>query len=99
MPQLWEPAIYDLLLTDPPYGIGHDGQNGPPIGAAGARKAHEFGGWDDKPPSRETFELMSRSSCVQIIWGGNFFVGRLPAARGWFVWDKIQRITSLQSPR
>jgi site-specific DNA-methyltransferase (adenine-specific) len=92
LPELWEPAIYDLLLTDPPFGIGRDGQSGPEIGAAGARKAHGFGGWDDKPPSKETFSLMFRSSCAQIIWGGNFFVDRIPAARGWFVWDKIQRI-------
>jgi DNA modification methylase len=85
-------GIYDLLLTDPPYGIGHDGQSGPAIGAAGARKAHEFGDWDDAPPSKEVFREMFRSSCAQIIWGGNFFVDRLPVARGWFVWDKIQRI-------
>lgn len=92
LPQLWEPAIYDLLLTDPPYGIGRDGQSGPEIGAAGARRAHEFGGWDDKQPSKETFKLILSHSCAQIIWGGNFFVDRIPAARGWLVWDKIQRI-------
>jgi len=92
LPELWEPGIFDLLLTDPPYGIGRDGQSGPAIGAAGARKAHKFEGWDDRPPSKEVFAEMFRSSCAQIIWGGNFFVDCIPAARGWFVWDKIQRI-------
>jgi len=93
LPQLDDPAIYHLLLTDPPYGIGRDGQHGEPIvGTQGLRKAYEFGEWDDKPPSKELFKEMFRSSCAQIIWGGNYFVDRIPVARGWLVWDKIQRI-------
>lgn len=89
MPEL---GIYDLLLTDPPYGINRDGQAGDLIGAAGARKAHEFGGWDAKPPNAAVFKEMFISSCNQIIWGANYFVDRLPVARGWLVWNKIQRI-------
>lgn len=84
-------AIADLLLTDPPYGIGKDGQR-PSSGVHGGRKAHEFRGWDRAIPSAETFALMLARSKNQIIWGANYFSEFLPAGKGWIVWDKGQRI-------
>jgi DNA modification methylase len=81
----------DLVLTDPPYGIGKDGQK-PSTGKHGGRKGYEFLGWDARRPDKETFEAMLRASKAQIIWGGNYFADYLPPSSKWLVWDKGQRI-------
>lgn len=81
----------DLLLTDPPYGIGKDGQKASD-GAHGGRKAYEFLGWDGDRPSQFTFALLLAAANEHIIWGGNYFADYLPAQMKWFVWDKGQRI-------
>ena len=71
---------FDLLLTDPPYGLG--------IAANPIRQKHAAQSWDDMPPS--AVEIMSAVSSSEraIIWGGNYF--GLPAHQCFFVWDKIQ---------
>ncbi len=84
---------HDLLLTDPPYGIGIDGQkervNRNP---KHNRKAHEFMGWDSETPDRFVFELMRYKSHGQIVWGGNYFIDKIPCpTKGWLFWDKGQR--------
>ena len=81
----------DLVLTDPPYGIGKDGQKRT-TGGHGGRKAYEFMGWDIERPSLETFKQIIRTSKAQVIWGGNYFADLLPAFGKWLVWDKGQRI-------
>ena len=83
----------DLILTDPPYGLGIDGQkqsvNKNP---KHNRKAHEFLGWDSETPERFVFELLRYKSKGQIVWGGNYFVDKLPhPTKGWLFWDKGQR--------
>lgn len=84
-------ARHDLLATDPPYGIGKDGQVRT-TGGNGGRKAHEFKDWDSERPDRETFALLLRSATQAIIWGENYFADLLPATGKWLVWDKGQRI-------
>lgn len=83
----------DLVLTDPPYGIGIDGQkkteNKNP---KHNRKEHEFLGWDSETPERFVFESMRFKSENQIIWGGNYFIDKWPyPTKGWLFWDKGQR--------
>ena len=85
---------FDLCLTDPPYGIGIDGQkksiniNNPKAN----RKQHDFKGWDSETPPREYFDEIFRISKNQIIWGANYFIDKLQGnTKGWFVWDKGQR--------
>ena len=81
----------DAVLTDPPYGIGRDGQKRT-TGGNGGRKAYEFKGWDACRPDRKTFEEILKIAPTQIIWGGNYFADLLPPTGQWLVWDKGQRI-------
>ena len=86
LPQL--PA-FDLLLTDPPYGIGADRNlraNTKYGRAAAISRDYGPGGWDTETPSAETFELIISKSRRAIIWGGNYF--GLPPSPAWLVWDK-----------
>lgn len=79
-------GMFDLLLTDPPYGIGE---------AAGANKSRSvlavsrnYGDedWDDAPPAAETISLCRDRATHAIIFGGNYFA--LPPSSCWLVWDK-----------
>ena len=82
---------FDACITDPPYGIGKDGQKRT-TGGNGGRKAYDFKGWDALRPAREVFDLILSISDDQVIWGGNYFADFLPPTGGWLVWDKGQRI-------
>ncbi len=84
LPQL---GRFDLLLTDPPYGIGE---------AAGKNKsrtklaiAKDYGDsdWDNETPSVELLDSLRGASGSQVIFGGNYFV--LPPSSCWLVWDKV----------
>lgn len=80
----------DLILTDPPYGIGADkGTNG--FGVAQNKKYG--GGWDACRPSREHFDEMLRVAKKSIIFGGNYFFDILPPSKCWLVWDKIGNLS------
>ena len=81
----------DCVLTDPPYGIGKDGQ-ARTTGGHGGRKAHEFLDWDSVRPDPETFRLICAAGALQVIWGGNYFADLLEPTGKWLVWEKGQRI-------
>jgi DNA modification methylase len=81
----------DAVVTDPPYGIGRDGQK-QSSGGHGGRKAYDFFGWDSERPSKHAFDAIRAASKEQVIWGGNYFADLLPPEAGWLVWDKGQRI-------
>ena len=82
----------DMVLTDPPYGIGIDGSDESIQNGVQIRKKYEWAGWDDKIPSKEYFDEMFRVSKNQIICGANYFNEYLPQGnKGWVIWDKGQR--------
>jgi DNA modification methylase len=70
----------DLVLTDPPYGIG---ANRMTLGNGFRRVYRGEVDWD-----REPADLMPILSLnvPTVIWGGNYFA--LPPSRCWLVWDK-----------
>lgn len=81
----------DAIFTDPPYGIGIDGQKESICAnSKHNRKAHAFKGWDADRPAAEVFNLILGYQVPTVIFGGNYFADLLPASRGWIYWSKGQ---------
>jgi DNA modification methylase len=70
----------DLVLTDPPYGIG--------IANNPFRQKYEKQCWDDCCPSDYLIQQCREKGQKQIIWGGNYF--NLPPTQCFLIWDKVQ---------
>lgn len=84
-------GLPDGIVTDPPYGIGIDGQKGSVSkNPKHNRKAHEFRGWDAERPDAGIFNYIVGLGVPAVIWGGNYFADLLPATRGWIYWSKGQ---------
>lgn len=82
---------FDLLLTDPPYGISADSnahKNGVKCRANGFRE-YESTQWDEVPPDSAMLLDLIAACEKAIVWGGNYF--SLPPQAGWLFWDKMQR--------
>ena len=80
---------FDLLLTDPPYGIGNRMQGG----TWGAKaKYADFRAWDVAPETELLTAIVALAKRA-IIWGGNYFT--LPPSRCWLVWDKQNAVPTM----
>lgn len=79
---------FDLVLTDPPYGIGAY-KNGTMGGGVLAKQStFKPTTWDNAIPQKEYFDEMRRVSKNQIIFGGNYFIEYLSNSPCWIIWDK-----------
>lgn len=78
------PALtFDAIVSDPPYGMDYQ---------HGLRKGGRQYGLDGASihGDAEPFDpghLLIPGKRV-LLWGGNHFADRLPASRGWLIWDK-----------
>ena len=71
---------FDLVLTDPPYGIGFAAQ---PTKWSRDNVARESEEWDDDAP--DVMPIIAKGR-LAMVWGGNHF--KLPLSRGWLSWVK-----------
>jgi len=83
VPQL---GRFDLLLTDPPYGLAEKMKGGT---WGKAFKGKDYN-WDAIAPD---LSFCLQASEKAIVWGGNYFT--LPPSRCWLVWDKPEKIHTL----
>ena len=64
----------DLVLTDPPYGLGIDGQKQQFCNnKKHNRKEHKQKDWDSAIPPKEVFDEIKRVAKNMIVWGGELF--------------------------
>jgi len=89
----------DLLLTDPPYGLGAARRNfggngvkrhmtGLVAGKAIPNRDYGDSAWDDATCDQELLNLAISRCPYQVIWGGNYF--DLGPSRCCLVWDKLR---------
>lgn len=81
-----ELCTFDLLLTDPPYGIKENAHRVASRGKLAATTDCGNFDWDEKPIDKTTTDLICSKAKKNIIWGGNYF--HVSPSRGWLVWDK-----------
>lgn len=76
---------FDLLLTDPPYGIGELMKGGKNTGHWNMLSGGNA--WDGKAPDLAGW---FESATHKVIWGGNYFP--LPPSRCWLAWIKSNAV-------
>lgn len=89
LPQL-EPV--DLVLTDPPYGLGENRRRVMSRGRKSAKcpgaYVRDYGDHDwDTPVPLELLSVVIEKGTNAIVFGGNFYA--LPHTKCWLVWDKL----------
>lgn len=86
--EIWrELGTFDLLLTDPPYGIGEVRGRNKTRSCIATSKDYGDHSWDDSTPTEAEISTLCNMAIQNILWGGNYFSGLSPQP-GWLVWDK-----------
>jgi len=78
----------DLVLTDPPYGIGESNEKNRARGNKAVATDYGSYSWDERRIEPEYIREVIRASRNQIIFGGNYYSDLLPASPCWITWDK-----------
>jgi DNA modification methylase len=82
---------FDLLLTDPPYGIGkklHDG------GTWSTNPIYDkMLEWDVKTPEPWVLQMVISKAKNAIEWGGNYY--QLTPSRCWLSWNKTNSVRTM----
>jgi site-specific DNA-methyltransferase (adenine-specific)/modification methylase len=81
---------FELVLTDPPFGVGNFVQTTGRINGRGKNRGVAVE-WNDSAPSSLVFDEIRRVSLHRIIWGANFFNCFEPTC-GAIVWIKNQKM-------
>jgi site-specific DNA-methyltransferase (adenine-specific) len=93
---------FDLLLTDPPYGINVARKG--TVGTSATETSKRTGWnapctkfepvkWDKEAPPPWILHMLIGHAKQSILWGGNFYKD-LDRASCWLVWDKVNGKTS-----
>ncbi len=77
---------FDLLLTDPPYGIGMARRGTIGTSKAGVVKDYGKSDWDDEVPPAWFLQSARELAALSVVWGGNYY--GFDASSCWLVWDK-----------
>ena len=82
---------FDLLMADPPYGIGADVMQSKRAAKQGGKAmapSRDYGAsnWDAEPVDEWAMTLARTICAKQVIFGGNYYA--LPPSKCWLVWDK-----------
>lgn len=78
---------FDLLLTDPPYGLGDKFQGGT---WKASKKIEDMRKWDSEVPC---LDFLLDLKIPSIIWGGNYF--DLPPCRCVLAWRKLNAVSTM----
>ena len=76
----------DLVLTDPPYGIGEAAGKNKSRGLLAIPTDYGDADWDDHPVDAALMDAVRAAGRTQIIFGGNYY--DLPPTSCWLIWDK-----------
>lgn len=76
----------DLVLTDPPYGIGESNEKALSRGKLARPRDYGAFDWDKQKVAPELFSIVKRSGKWACIWGGNYY--QVDPTSCWLVWDK-----------
>ncbi len=79
----------DLVVADPPYGLGKSWKRAWHGGNGTTRLWGTTPDWDHTIIAPEELLAILKKGKAAVVWGGNYYP--LPPSRSWFVWDKLQK--------
>jgi DNA modification methylase len=86
LPHFPEKSV-DLVLTDPPYGIGESNEKNLRR-TGGLAQATDYGAynWDAKTVNQGLIDISISTGKSACIWGGNYY--QMKPSASWLIWDK-----------